>query len=954
MLKQIEIKGAKVHNLKNIEVEIPRNKFVVITGISGSGKSSLAFDTIYAEGQRRYVESLSAYARQFLGMMDKPDVEQINGLSPAISIDQKATTHNPRSTVGTVTEVYDYLRLLFARIGIPYCPKCGKEIVSQSPSQIADKISKELLGRKIAILAPLVKSRKGEHKNVLEQVKNDGYVRVRVDGDIYHIDEALELQLNRQKKHNIEVVVDRLEISKKIDRSRLLDSIEIALKLGGGTVVVISFNDKPRTTRSARVQGKDIVFSELFACPKCGISLPEIEPRIFSFNSPHGACPACSGLGTKLEVDPRMVIPNKELSIAEGAIKPFNSSGNGARWQYRLLQAVAKNYKFSLYDPVKSLPKKALDIILYGTGEELIVVDDDRFATGGIETTFEGVIPNLERRYRETESDYIRSQIELFMTKRLCEVCKGKRLKDEVLSIKILEKSISEVTEMDIEEALKFFKEAEKKLSPREQKIACQILREIRNRLQFLIDVGVGYLTLDRAAATLSGGEAQRIHLATQIGSKLMGVLYVLDEPSIGLHQRDNDRLIKTLKNLRDIGNTVIVVEHDEATIRAADWLIDIGPGAGDDGGAVVFSGTPEKIKKAKTLTGLYLSGKEKIPLPASYRRGNGKKISIKKAAEHNLKSIDVNIPLGKFVCVTGVSGSGKSTLINDILAKALAREFYNAKAFPGKHQKIVGLSNINKVVNIDQSPIGRTPRSNTATYTGIFTYIRELFAATKEARKRGYTPGRFSFNVKGGRCERCGGAGVERIEMQFLPDVYVECEECGGKRYNKEALEITYRGVNINDVLEMTAAHALEFFQNIPALKKKLQILNDVGLGYIKLGQPATTLSGGEAQRVKLATELSRQATGKTLYILDEPTVGLHFDDVKKLLQVLGRLVDKGNTVIVIEHNLDVIKSADWVIDLGPEGGDKGGFLVAEGTPTEIAKVKESYTGQYLKKVLK
>lgn len=959
MLDKIIIRGARVHNLKNINVDIPRNKLVVITGLSGSGKSSLAFDTIYAEGQRRYVESLSAYARQFLGIMDKPDVDQIDGLSPAISIDQKSVSRNPRSTVGTVTEIYDYLRLLFARAGTPYCPKCGKMINAQNSSQIVDQILNLSDESRIIVLAPIIKDQKGIHKNILEEIKQQGYARVKVDKEIHNINDALNLNLERYKRHTIEVVVDRLVLEKKNpDRARIADSVETALRLGEGIINVDILSEENELVSGKTLSPKTISFSQHFACKDCGISISELEPRNFSFNSPHGACPSCTGLGTKLEIDPDLVIPNKNLSIYEGAIRPWAQSSRfgkravGQSWQMRILEAVAKAHKINLNSPVKALPKEKLKIILYGASTTVTVEGGEHWRIKEFETDYEGVIPNLERRFHETDSDYVRSEIERYMIVKPCPVCEGKRLKPEVLAVKVGGKSIDEVVALSIANASEFFKKI--KLSESELKIARQILKEINNRLQFLLDVGLDYLTIDRSSTSLSGGEAQRIRLATQIGSGLTGVLYILDEPSIGLHQRDNKKLITTLEKLRDLGNSVVVVEHDEETILSSDWVIDIGPGAGEYGGQVVAQGTPGQIKKADTLTGQYLSGKKQIKPPVKFRKGNEKAIEIKGAREHNLKNINIKIPLGRFVCVTGVSGSGKSTLINDILAKSLAQRFYGAKDFPGEHNDISGLENIDKVVSIDQSPIGRTPRSNPATYTGSFTYVRDLFASTQEARTRGYNPGRFSFNVRGGRCEACQGDGVKKIEMHFLPDVYMECEECHGKRYNKEALEIEYKGVTIAQVLEMDIDTALKFFYNIPGLKEKLKTLSDVGLGFMKLGQPATTLSGGEAQRVKLATELSRRATGKTLYILDEPTTGLHFDDVNRLLTILNRLVDKGNTVLVIEHNLEVIKCADWVVDLGPEGGDKGGELVAEGTPLEVAKIKRSYTGQYLSKILK
>jgi excinuclease ABC subunit A len=952
--RNIKIRGARVNNLKNIDVDIPRDKFVVITGISGSGKSSLAFDTIYAEGQRRYVESLSAYARQFLGLMDKPDVDQIEGLSPAISIDQKSSSRNPRSTVGTITEIYDYLRLLFARVGVPHCPKCGQPVSAQSPGQIADKILSLPEGTKAVILAPMIRDRKGEHRDTLQEVQRAGYVRVRLNGIIMDIEEALAKSLDKQKKHNIEVVVDRLVISalpkkqkEHPERTRVVDSVETALDLGNG-IMVVALPDLDQ----------DKLFSERFACVECGVNLPEVQPRMFSFNSPHGACPECTGLGTKLEVDPNLIIPNRKLSISEGAIRPWARSNSRQTWYSRILDVAADEFKFSTKVPFAKLSPKAQKIVLYGAPDKSFTVRAGNGSYGKVReftTSFEGVVPHLERRYRETDSDYIRSEIEQYMRVYTCPKCQGKRLRPEVLSVLINNQSIIDVTELPIRETKKLFDNIEKNLTPRQRQIAKQILKEIRARLKFLADVGLEYITLHRSAVTLSGGEAQRIRLATQIGSSLVGVLYILDEPSIGLHQKDNAKLIQTLKQLRTIGNTVIVVEHDEETMRAADYLIDIGPGAGELGGEIVAAGTPAVIaKNKKSLTGAYLSGRKKISIPKrKMRNGNGKKLSIRGAAEHNLKNLNVDIPLGKLVAVTGVSGSGKSTLVNDIIAKALARKFYRAKDLPGEHKSITGMSNLDKVVNIDQSPIGRTPRSNPATYTGIFTYVRDLFVQTPEAKIRGYRAGRFSFNVKGGRCEACRGEGLVRIEMHFLPDVYVQCSECKGKRYNREALEIHYKGKTIAEVLDMTVTEAMSFFGNVPALKRKLKILDEVGLGYIKLGQPATTLSGGEAQRVKLATELAKRATGKTLYILDEPTTGLHFADVDRLLHVLNQLVAKKNSILVIEHNMDVIKTADWVIDLGPDGGDAGGKIVAQGTPAQVAKVSRSYTGQYLKKIL-
>lgn len=965
----IVIHGARVHNLKNISTKIPRNKFVVITGLSGSGKSSLAFDTIYAEGQRRYVESLSSYARQFLGMMDKPDVEKIEGLSPAISIDQKSTTRNPRSTVGTVTEIYDYLRLLFARIGHPHCPECNREVDAQTTQQITKQILEMPGENKIAIIAPVIMDRKGEHKQVFENAMREGFVRVRVDGIIMDLAEAINIQLDKQKKHNIDIVIDRLIIDnnsekskeeQEEDRLRISDSVETALELGNGVLMTLDIDSN---------HGK--LYSQRFACIHCDINLPEIQPRSFSFNSPHGACPQCTGLGTTLEVDPGLVIPNNNLTVAEGAIRPWSRTNGRQNWYTRILQTVAQEEGFSLNVPVKKLSQKALRIILHGTGGKRYLVRGTGMQGKVREfyTNFEGVVSNLERRYKETDSDYIRSEIEKYMHASLCETCKGKRLKPEILSVTIAGKSIDQVTRYTINEALLFFEQLQKNnsketvsgksrntdiLSDRDIKIGRQVFREIIERLRFLQDVGLTYLTLDRAASTLSGGEAQRIRLATQIGSALVGVLYILDEPSIGLHQRDNTKLIHTLKRLRDAGNTVIVVEHDRETIESADFVLDIGPGAGREGGEVIFHGTPAQMKKSnKSLTGKYLSNKLSIPSPVKYRKGNGKKLVIYKASAFNLKDIDVEIPLGMMVAITGVSGSGKSTLINEILAKSLAKKLHGAKAAPQEHKKITGIHYLNKSVNIDQSPIGRTPRSNPATYTGVFTYIRDLFAKTQEAKIRGYRAGRFSFNVKGGRCEACRGDGLVRIEMQFLPDVYVECDECKGRRYNREALEIHYKGKNISQVLEMTVKDALIFFRNIPPLKQRLQVLDEVGLGYIQLGQPATTLSGGEAQRIKLSSELSRRATGKTLYILDEPTTGLHFADVKRLLSVLNQLADKGNTVVVIEHNLDVIKTADYIIDLGPEGGDAGGEIIAQGSPRHVARIAKSFTGQYLKNIL-
>ncbi|WP_374720698.1 excinuclease ABC subunit UvrA [Peribacillus tepidiphilus] len=936
-MEKIIVKGARVHNLKNIDVTIPRDKLVVLTGLSGSGKSSLAFDTIYAEGQRRYVESLSAYARQFLGQMDKPDVDAIEGLSPAISIDQKTTSRNPRSTVGTVTEIYDYLRLLFARIGRPTCPNHNIEISSQTIEQMVDRILEYPERTKLQVLAPVVSGRKGTHAKTLEEIKKQGYVRVRIDGEIYDLSEEIELEKN--KKHSIEVIIDRIVIKEGI-QARLSDSIESALKLGDGKVIIDIIGEE------------ELLFSEHHACPICGFSVPELEPRMFSFNSPFGACPECDGLGSKLEVDVDLVIPNKELSLRQNAIAPWEPTSS--QFYPQLLEAVANHYGVDMDTPVKDLPPALLDKILYGSKGEKIyfryVNDFGQVRENYIE--FEGVIHNIERRYKETSSDYIREQMEKYMAQHPCPTCKGYRLKPESLSVLIQKQHIGQVTSLSIEDANTFFEQLE--LTEKEQKIANLILREIKERLGFLANVGLEYLTLSRAAGTLSGGEAQRIRLATQIGSRLTGVLYILDEPSIGLHQRDNDRLIETLKSMRDIGNTLIVVEHDEDTMLAADYLIDVGPGAGVHGGTIVSAGTPEEVMNdPNSLTGQYLSGKKFIPLPIERRKSDGRFIEIKGAAENNLKNVSVKFPLGTFIAVTGVSGSGKSTLINEILHKALAQKLHHAKTKPGEHKEIKGIEHLDKVIDIDQSPIGRTPRSNPATYTGVFDDIRDVFAATNEAKVRGYKKGRFSFNVKGGRCEACRGDGIIKIEMHFLPDVYVPCEVCHGKRYNRETLEVKYKGKNISEILDMTVEDALEFFENIPKIKRKLQTIADVGLGYITLGQPATTLSGGEAQRVKLASELHRRSTGRSLYILDEPTTGLHVDDISRLLVVLQRLVENGDTVLVIEHNLDVIKAADYIIDLGPEGGEKGGTIIATGTPEEVAEVEASHTGRYLKPIL-
>ncbi len=942
-LNNIVVRGAREHNLKNIDVTIPRDKLVVITGVSGSGKSSLAFDTIYAEGQRRYIESLSAYARQFLGRMDKPDVDYIEGLSPAISIDQKGPSHNPRSTVGTVTEIYDYLRLLFARVGRPHCPQCGREIARQTVQQIVDAVLAIKAGSRIMILAPLIRDRKGEHLQVMDDLKKAGFVRIRVDGYVRDLSE--EIKLDKNKKHNIEAVVDRIITGDEGNRARIADSVETALKLGGGVVLI------------AVTDGEELLFSEHFACVHCGISLGEIAPRTFSFNSPHGACPACTGLGIKLEIDPDLVVPNKDLTIAEGAIRPWATY----TWYLNNLEEIAERYGFSLKVPFKKLTRQQMDLVLYGENPDQ---HRHRYRFGKVReyaVGFEGVIPNLERLYRETESENRRVEIQRYMSASACPVCQGKRLKPETLAILIGKLNIMDVTAMSAFEASSWVhdimgdSDGKPVLTPNEKTIAQQIVKEIDSRLGFLKDIGLGYLTLDRSSATLSGGESQRIRLATMIGSGLMGVLYICDEPTIGLHPADIHRLINTMKKLRDLGNTVISVEHDEGMMRASDYIVDLGPGAGEHGGHVVAEGTIQDImKSAESLTGQYLSKTREIAMPETRRTGSGKYLVIKRAGENNLKDISVKVPLGKLVCITGVSGSGKSTLMNDVLYKKLAQIFYKSREKPGKCDSVTGTENIDKVINIDQSPIGRTPRSNPATYTGAFTPIRELFASVPEAKVRGYGPGRFSFNVRGGRCEACQGDGYIQIEMQFLPDVTVPCEVCKGKRYNREALEIQFKGKNIADVLDMTIEEATAFFEHFPKIKNKLATLNDVGLGYMRLGQPAPTLSGGEAQRVKLASELSRRSTGRTVYILDEPTTGLSFADIDCLLKVLQRLVSSGNTVIIIEHHLDVIKNADHIIDLGPGAGDEGGYLIAEGTPEEVAEIKDSATARYLKDVLK
>ncbi|QAT60918.1 excinuclease ABC subunit UvrA [Acidilutibacter cellobiosedens] len=935
--ENIIIKGAREHNLKNIDVELPRNKLIVITGLSGSGKSSLAFDTIYAEGQRRYVESLSSYARQFLGQMEKPDVDYIEGLSPAISIDQKTTNKNPRSTVGTVTEIYDYLRLLFARIGTPYCYKCGKEISSQTVDQMVDKIMSLNDKTRIQILSPIVRGKKGEHQKIIENIKKDGFLRVVVDGQTYEVSD--EIKMEKNKKHTIEVVVDRVVVKEGVE-GRLTDSLETALKLSDGLVII-------------DIIGKEkIMFSEKLACPDCGVVIEELSPRMFSFNSPFGMCPECNGIGYYKKIDPDLIIPNPSLSINQGGLAPYSGSAEDT-YYYQIFKTIADSYNFNMDAPLDTAPKEFLNEILYGTKGSISFEFNSHFSgRRSFNGRFEGIVPNLERRYRETNSDYIRDKINDFMAERPCTKCHGKRLKDEILAVKINGLNIWDVTNLSLKSALDFFNNI--KLTERQELIAHQILKEIRSRLKFLQDVGLEYLTLSRSASTLSGGESQRIRLATQIGSSLVGVVYVLDEPSIGLHQRDNEKLLKTLKNLRDLGNTLIVVEHDEDTMRNADYIVDIGPGAGIHGGYLVAEGTVKDIEKCKeSITGQYLSGKKKIDIPDKRREPNGKWIEIVGAKENNLKNIDVKIPLGVLTCVTGVSGSGKSTLINEILYKSLAQKLNRSKAKPGKYDEIRGVENLDKVIVIDQSPIGRTPRSNPATYTGVFDYIRDVFAMTPDAKMKGYKKGRFSFNVKGGRCEACNGDGIIKIEMHFLPDVYVPCEVCKGKRYNRETLQVKYKGKSISDILDMTVEEAVGFFENIPNIKRKIQTLYDVGLGYIKLGQPSTQLSGGEAQRIKLATELSKRSTGKTLYVLDEPTTGLHVADIHKLINILEKLVEGGNSVVVIEHNMDVIKASDYILDLGPEGGDEGGRVIAQGTPEEVAKVKNSYTGQFLKKIL-
>jgi excinuclease ABC subunit A len=970
---RIVVRGAREHNLKDVDVAFPRDRLVVITGLSGSGKSSLAFDTIYAEGQRRYVESLSAYARQFLGQMEKPDVDQIDGLSPAISIDQKGASRNPRSTVGTVTEIYDYLRLLFARIGHPHCPN-GHEITRQTVQQIVDQVLELPEGTRLLVLGPLVKDRKTEGDRVFEAARRQGFVRVRVDGEMFDLSDAPTL--DRYKRHTIEVVVDRYvvrraeapegarrdELGRPIDpetgepirdpdAARLADSIETALRLGEGVVVIA-----PASREGEPAQFEDRRYSERFSCPYDGFTMDELEPRSFSFNSPHGACPTCTGLGTQLVVDPDLLVPDKDRSLADGALVPWSKLPMEESWRLRILEAICKAHGWDFQAPVRALPEEALDYLLHAPKDERVVVRyRHERGENSYSATFEGLVSNLERRYRETDSDYIKTELEKFMVQKPCPTCGGKRLRPEVLGVTIDGRNISEVAALSVTDSLDWIERLPEHLTERERTIAYQVRKEIRARLGFLVDVGLDYLTLDRTSVTLSGGEAQRIRLATQIGTTLMGVLYILDEPSIGLHQRDNAKLIATLTRLRDLGNTVLVVEHDEETIRTADWVVDIGPGAGEHGGEIIANGPLETVlSEPRSITGAYLRGDREVPVPSRRRKGNGKSLVVRGAREHNLRDIDVEFPLGRFIAITGVSGSGKSTLVTEVLYRALARELNGSREPVGAHRGLEGVDNVDKIIEIDQSPIGRTPRSNPATYVGLFTTIRELFAGVPEARVRGYKPGRFSFNVKGGRCENCKGDGLIKVEMQFLPDVYVPCEVCHGKRYNREALEIHYKGKSIADVLEMTVEEALEFFVAVPTIRAKLQTLYDVGLGYIHLGQPATTLSGGEAQRVKLSTELSRRATGKTLYVLDEPTTGLHFADVEKLLQVLHRLVDAGNTVLVIEHNLDVIKTADWIVDLGPEGGLRGGRVVAAGTPEQLARVRGSATGEYLARVLR
>ena len=930
----IQIRGARVHNLKNVSLDIPRNSLVVITGLSGSGKSSLAFDTIYAEAERRFVESLSAYARQFLGVKEKPDVDSIEGLSPAISIDQKSVSRNPRSTVGTITEIYDYLRILFARAGVPHCPQCGTGVKRQSIDEIIGHILSFPEGAALSLLAPVVRGRKGEHKSVLDEIERKGFARVRVDAAVMRLEEAAQIKLDPKKQHSIEVVVDRLVIDTDIDRPRLADSIETALKIGKGILIV-------------EHKGAETLYSEHFACPACAISLPELEPRLFSFNSPYGACPLCTGIGHTLEVDPALVFSNKSLTLAEGAIQAWARSSHRVgrqSWYWWMLEDLAHRHGFSLHTPVRDLPAKVVDIILHG----------EETAPLARHQPFEGVIPNLKRRWKETDSEWTRAEIEKYMRLESCPACGGKRLKPEALGVLLREKNIADVSHLDVTSALVFFASVEKTSSKEERTIIGPLIKEIMNRLSFLLDVGLNYMMLDRESTTLSGGEAQRVRLATQIGSHLTGVTYVLDEPSIGLHPRDHRRLIETLKHLRDLGNTILVVEHDRDTMNEADWIIDMGPGAGKHGGMVIFQGSPKELRAAATPTGHYISGRKTITIPKNKKNGgDGSRkhtmLRVRGACGNNLKNIDVSIPLGKLVCVGGVSGSGKSTLVNDTVGRALMRHFYNSRQDPSLHKKIEGLGYLDKVVIVDQSPIGRTPRSNPATYTGTFTFIRDIFSRTNEARARGYKSGRFSFNVKGGRCEACEGQGVRKIEMYFLPDIYIECEECRGKRYNQEALSVLYNGCTIADVLDMPVEEASDFFKDIPAIKMRLETMTQVGLGYVHMGQSATTLSGGEAQRVKLATELAKKATGKTMYILDEPTTGLHFDDIRRLLEVLRALVDKGNSVLVIEHNIDVLKNADWIIELGPEGGPEGGYLVAEGTPAEISKNKSSPTGKWL-----